>query len=89
MMSLDGCSWFFSKMRSLDDIWRNDINTASRIDTGINCSVLDLSWQNNDWENWKTAQPIEFYSRQYRPTKMNYPTHKQEMLAIVECMKHW
>ena len=39
--------------------------------------------------NWKSAQPIGFYSRQYRPAEKNYPTHEQEMLAIVECMKHW
>lgn len=42
--------------------------------------------QGNDW---KTARPIGFYSRQYWPAEINYPTHEQEMLAIVECMKHW
>ena len=40
-------------------------------------------------KDWKTARPIGFYSRQYRPAEKNYPTHEQEMLAIVECMKHW
>src|ERR1700694_5031923 len=39
-------------------------------------------------KDWKTARPIGFYSRQYRPAE-NYPTHEQEMLAIVSCMKHW
>ena len=39
--------------------------------------------------NWKTARPIGFYSRQYRSAEKNYPTHDQEMLAVVECMKHW
>lgn len=42
--------------------------------------------QGNDW---RTARPIGFYSRQYRPAETNYPTHDQEMLAVVECMKHW
>ena len=37
----------------------------------------------------KMARPIGFYSRQYRPAEINYQTHEQEMLAIVECMKHW
>ena len=40
-------------------------------------------------KDWKAARPIGFYSRQYRPAEKNYPTHEQEMLAIVECMKHW
>jgi len=39
--------------------------------------------------DWKTARPIGFYSRQYRPAEVNYPTHEQEMLAIIACMKHW
>jgi RNase H-like domain found in reverse transcriptase/Reverse transcriptase (RNA-dependent DNA polymerase) len=39
--------------------------------------------------DWKTARPIGFYSRQYQSAEFNYPTHEQEMLAIVECMKHW
>jgi len=39
--------------------------------------------------DWKTARPIGFYSRQYRPAEANYPTHEQEMLAIISCMKHW
>ena len=40
-------------------------------------------------KDWKSAQAIGFYSRQYRPAEANYPTHDQEMLAVVECMKHW
>jgi hypothetical protein len=40
-------------------------------------------------QNWRTARPIGFYSRQYRPAEVNYPTHEQEMLAIISCMKHW
>ena len=40
-------------------------------------------------KDWKTARPIGFYSRQYRSAEFNYPTHEQEMLAVVECMKHW
>ena len=40
-------------------------------------------------KDWKTARPIGFYSRQYRTAEANYPTHDQEMLAVVECMKHW
>src|ERR1700737_993714 len=40
-------------------------------------------------KDWKTARPIGFYSRQYRSAETNYPTHEQELLAIISCMKHW
>ena len=40
-------------------------------------------------KDWKKARLIGFYSRQYRSAEINYLTHEQEMLAIVECMKHW
>ena len=40
-------------------------------------------------QDWRKARPIGFYSRQYRPAEVNYPTHEQEMLAIISCMKHW
>ena len=40
-------------------------------------------------KDWKTARPIGFYSRQYRLAENNYPTHEQEMLAVIECMKYW
>jgi RNase H-like domain found in reverse transcriptase len=40
-------------------------------------------------KDWKTARPISFYSCQYRSAEFNYPTLEQEMLAVVECMKHW
>jgi hypothetical protein len=39
--------------------------------------------------DWQKAKPIGFFSRQYRSAEVNYPTHEQEMLAVVECMKHW
>lgn len=33
--------------------------------------------------------PIAFYSRKMIPAERNYPTHDGELLAIVECFKHW
>jgi RNase H-like domain found in reverse transcriptase len=39
-------------------------------------------------KDWQSARPIGFFSRQYRSAEFNYPVHEQEMLAIVECMKH-
>ena len=40
-------------------------------------------------KDWRTAWQIGFYSRQYRSSESHYPTHEQEMLAVVQCMKHW
>ncbi|SCV73809.1 BQ2448_6239 [Microbotryum intermedium] len=39
--------------------------------------------------DWKTARPIAYWSRQYILAERNYPTHKQELLAIVEALKEW
>ena len=33
--------------------------------------------------------PIAFWSRKCIPAECNYDIHDQEMLAIVECFKHW
>ncbi|XMA14720.1 hypothetical protein WAI453_007511 [Rhynchosporium graminicola] len=33
--------------------------------------------------------PIAFYSRKFIPAEINYTTFDQELLAIVESMKHW
>ncbi|SCV73203.1 BQ2448_7128 [Microbotryum intermedium] len=39
--------------------------------------------------DWKTACPIAYWSRQYIPAERNYPTHEQELLAIIEALKEW
>ena len=49
-----------------------------------NCVVGGYIVQSRDR---KTARPIGFYSRQYHPAEINYPTHEQEMLDIIACMK--
>ena len=33
--------------------------------------------------------PVAFWSRKCIPAECNYDIHDREMLAIVECMKHW
>ncbi|GAA5972542.1 hypothetical protein JCM11641_001892 [Rhodosporidiobolus odoratus] len=40
-------------------------------------------------DDWKTASPCGFYSRQYIPAEKNYPTHEQELLAIVAALRAW
>ncbi|GAA5982141.1 hypothetical protein JCM11641_000600 [Rhodosporidiobolus odoratus] len=40
-------------------------------------------------KDWKEALPCGFYSRQFIPAEKNYPTHEQELLAIVAASKAW
>ncbi|GAA5825846.1 hypothetical protein JCM11251_000024 [Rhodosporidiobolus azoricus] len=40
-------------------------------------------------EDWKTAHPCGFWSWQYIAAKKNYPTHEQELLAVVAALKAW
>ncbi|GAA5996432.1 hypothetical protein JCM11641_006701, partial [Rhodosporidiobolus odoratus] len=40
-------------------------------------------------KDWRTAQPCGFFSRQYIAAEKNYPTHEQELLAVVASMKAW
>jgi hypothetical protein len=40
-------------------------------------------------ENWKDARPIEFESQSYNNAEKNYPTHEQELLAVVKCIQQW
>ncbi|GAA5997935.1 hypothetical protein JCM11641_005979, partial [Rhodosporidiobolus odoratus] len=40
-------------------------------------------------KDWKTALPCRVYSRQYIAAEKNYPTHEQELLAVVAALKAW
>ncbi|GAA5985616.1 hypothetical protein JCM11641_004993 [Rhodosporidiobolus odoratus] len=40
-------------------------------------------------QDWKTAHPCGFYSRQYIAAEKNYPTHEQEFLAVIAALKVW
>jgi len=33
--------------------------------------------------------PVAFHSRKFTPAEINYDTHDKELLAIVDCFKHW
>lgn len=40
-------------------------------------------------EEWETAYPVGYHSRQFIAAEKNYPTHEQELLAIVDTLKAW
>ena len=35
---------------------------------------------------WQTMRPAGFHSRKFTPAQVNYPTHEQEILAIIETL---
>ncbi|GLB40626.1 putative retrotransposable element tf2 155 kda protein type 1-like [Lyophyllum shimeji] len=40
-------------------------------------------------ETWETAWPVTFDSKQYTAAQRNYPTHEQELLAILHGLHKW
>ncbi|GLB45013.1 putative retrotransposable element tf2 155 kda protein type 1-like [Lyophyllum shimeji] len=40
-------------------------------------------------KTWESARPVAFDSRQYTGAERNYPTHEQELLAILRGLRKW
>jgi len=40
-------------------------------------------------EDEGALRPVAFYSRKFTPAELNYEIYDKEMLAIVECLRHW
>ena len=40
-------------------------------------------------EEWRTARPVGWHSRQFIAAERHYPTHEQELLAILDCIRAW
>jgi hypothetical protein len=38
---------------------------------------------------WETAHPVAYHSQQFIPAEVNYPTHEQELLAIIDTLAVW
>ena len=45
-----------------------------------------LSQLQEDTKQW---HPIAFYSKQFKGAELNYATPDKELMAIIECFKHW
>ena len=54
---------------------------ASDVALGGVLSQLQL-----DTAKW---HPIAFFSKQFKGAELNYATFDKELMAIVECFKHW
>lgn len=44
-----------------------------------------LSWG----PSWKESRPVAFDSQQYSGAERHYPTHEQELLAIIRALRKW
>ncbi|SGY32227.1 BQ5605_C002g01336 [Microbotryum silenes-dioicae] len=40
-------------------------------------------------QDWRKAHPVAYWSRQYISAEVNYPTHEQELLAVVDALRQW
>ncbi|SCV68078.1 BQ2448_199 [Microbotryum intermedium] len=40
-------------------------------------------------QDWRKAHPVAYWSRQYISAEANYPTHEQELLAVVGTLRQW
>ncbi|SGY12799.1 BQ5605_C011g06608 [Microbotryum silenes-dioicae] len=40
-------------------------------------------------QDWCKAHPVAYWSRQYISAEINYPTHKQELLVVVDALRQW
>ncbi|SCV72358.1 BQ2448_3895 [Microbotryum intermedium] len=40
-------------------------------------------------QDWRKAHPVAYWSRQYISAEANYPTHEQELLAVVGALHQW
>ncbi|SCV73498.1 BQ2448_7424 [Microbotryum intermedium] len=40
-------------------------------------------------QDWRKAHPVAYWSRQYISVEANYPTHEQELLAVVGALRQW
>jgi len=50
--------------------------------TGAACHVCQ-------GDDWKTAKPVAFWSGKFSSAEQAYPTHEQELLAIIESLKRF
>ena len=64
-----------------------DPEKAIRLETdasGFACAaILSQPQADGRWH------PVAFWSRKFTSAERNYPTHDQELLAIVQEFKHW
>jgi hypothetical protein len=61
-----------------------DLEKNQRVRTDASEDGMGLVLEQEEEQGW---WPLAFYSRTWRPNKRNWPTHYQEMAALVEVLK--
>ena len=56
---------------------------ADALDVALRGVLLQLQKDTNKWH------PIAFFSKQFKGAEIHYSTPNKELMAIVECFKHW
>jgi len=56
---------------------------ANALDVALGGVLSQLQRDTNKWH------PIAFFSRQFKGAEIHYSTPDKELMAIVECFKHW
>lgn len=52
-------------------------------------SVAGVGCMYGQGQDWRLLQPAGFHSRKFTPAQMNYRTHEQELLGILEGIMKW
>jgi hypothetical protein len=52
-------------------------------------SVASIGCMYGQGPDWQSVRPAGFHSRKFSPAQMNYRTHKQELLGILEGLMKW
>ena len=66
-----------------------DYNSSDPIYVTTDASGFGIGAILSQGPTWETSNPVAYESRQMIPAKQNYPTHEQELLAVVYALKKW
>ena len=80
--------------RELKNIIRNDVmlrhaNPAEQFILFTDASDFALGSVLTQLDMEGCSRPVEFYSRKFLPSEVNYSVYDKELLAIVESFEHW
>jgi hypothetical protein len=66
-----------------------DPTSPSEIWLVTDASITGIGGYYGQGESWKTMRPAGFHSKKFTPAQVNYATHEQEILAIIESLMKW
>lgn len=52
-------------------------------------SIVGISAYYGQGEDWISMRPAGFHSRKFTPAQVNYATHEQEILVVLEALMKW